>query len=147
MRRVASAILLGAVGFVLGAITLGIPTAFVYFLGSWIGAPLGAAIGAWIGARTPLRDALILTAGYFAIFALGTSRFPKIMSEDTEAFIGKVLVWAVVVGPIGVGIPLCLVRILTFPVRRIVAMVLAGGLSIALAVYTYLCLWVWVPGG
>lgn len=145
MRNALSALLMGIVGSVIGGVTLGLCTFYVYFIGAYLGLPLGFLLGLWYGWKMPLRDAAITFFCYHALCLIVLWQI-KISSGNPEDDFWRALSWLCLLGPGGLILPRLPVLGLPFEYRRPMAIVLAVLWTLAAAVWVYWKLWIWEPG-
>jgi hypothetical protein len=69
--RTAVMLLLGIVGALAGGVTLGVITAYVYFIGAGVGMIAGFVAGGIVAAKLPVRDATIYAVVGLALPKLG----------------------------------------------------------------------------
>lgn len=134
-----SSLLLGLLGFFAGAFTGALFTVFVYFIGSWIGAPVGAMQAARHGWRTPLRDAVI--AFFLYVPCLLFALYFNTGSGSPEEQILKLLIAGILTGPVGLYLPRLPFHRIAFATRRTIALVLLGIWGILFCGWVYWLLW------
>lgn len=149
LRKIASALLMAAVGAAAGAASGGAATFYVYFIGAGPGALAGAFVGAVLGRRLPLRDTTLLFVavygGGIAGSALSARVTPGLAANDPACSLLELLlpVLGGVAGATVVYLPVR--RWLPFARRRPVAAAAASLAAAWVLGKVYYFAYVWQP--
>lgn len=141
LKKILSALLLAAVGFLIGGLFGWIGTIYVYGIGAMLTGPLGCGIGGYIGWKTPLRNASLMFQGCVGSMMIASA---ILKSSEMDGLLRAILI--MLIGCIGstlINAPG--INRIQFQKRRPLSLVLSSALLLWIIIKIYIALYVIVP--